>query len=224
MKIVCISDTHTMHDRVSLPEGDVLVHAGDSCGQGSFAELRRFAEWLRELPHEHKVVVAGNHDWSFVRQPEAARLLVESRGVRYLQDSGTTINGVVFWGSPWQPEFCGWAFNLPRGKKLASRWRRIPSTTDVLITHGPPAGIRDYIAPPLEESDHLGCADLRKRVSRIRPQVHIFGHIHGGYGTETVNGTQFVNAAICNEGYWPGNAPIVVNVEPRAPAAAHGPT
>lgn len=216
MRIVCISDTHTMHDQVGLPEGDVLVHAGDSCGAGSFPELRRFTEWLRELPHEHKVVVAGNHDWPFEREPQIARRLLDGvPGVRYLQDSGTTINGVTFWGSPWQPEFRGWAFNLPRGKELANKWRRIPSTTDVLITHGPPAGIRDCIDAPLAEADHLGCVDLRKAVSRVRPQVHIFGHIHGGYGTETANGTRFVNAAICTEGYRPVNAPIVVDVEPK---------
>ena len=47
------------------------------------------------------------------------------------------------WGSPWQPEFCGWAFNLRRGEACAAKWRLIPTATDVLVTHGPPLGHGD---------------------------------------------------------------------------------
>src|SRR5205085_2391850 len=132
-------DTHTFQtDLDPVPEGDVFVHAGDLCRAGRLSELAGVAEWMRALPHKHKVVIAGNHDWCFVREPAAALELLGPT-VLYLQDSGTVIDGVRFWGSPWQPAFNNWAFNLPRGSALAEKWALIPEGTDVLITHGPPA-------------------------------------------------------------------------------------
>jgi predicted phosphohydrolase len=109
------------------------VHAGDLCRGGELDELREAAAWLADLPHRHKIVVAGNHDWAFASDPAAARAVMGG-GVIYLEDEGATIEGVRFWGSPWQPAFHDWAFNLPRGAPLAAIWRRIPAELDVLIT------------------------------------------------------------------------------------------
>src|SRR5437868_2684228 len=113
MRIVAVADTHLFHsDLGELPSGDVLVHAGDLLRAGTLDELRVAAGWLQAQPHTHKVVVAGNHDWCFAREPERAREVL-GPSVIYLEDSGATIAGVRYWGSPWQPEYNDWAFNLP---------------------------------------------------------------------------------------------------------------
>jgi Icc-related predicted phosphoesterase len=124
---------------------------------------------------------------------------------------------VRFWGSPWQPWFHDWAFNLPRGPKLREVWDRIPADTDVLVTHGPPRGILDRTIV----GDEVGCDDLRDAVARVRPRVHVFGHIHEARGTHRVGPTLFVNACSCTLDYEPNNAAIVVDLpEDRSEAAS----
>ena len=144
MRIVCISDTHGMHRQIQVPEGDLLIHAGDSLARGTLDDLEDLDEWLGSLPHRHKIVIAGNHDWCFQDDPDDARKLLTN--AHYLQDNGLELEGLRFWGSPWTPVFFNWAFNLERGDAIAERWSLIPEKLDVLITHGPPAGILDPVA------------------------------------------------------------------------------
>lgn len=220
MRIVCLSDTHGHHDRIHVPDGDVLIHSGDFCHRGLERDVLAFAAWLDRLPHKHKVVVAGNHDRFFEQKPELARTYLEPH-VIYLQDSGCVIDGLTFWGAPWQPWFMDWAFNLPRkGAALREKWNKIPFKTDVLITHGPPHGILDQVRPPTDGWDSeastmepLGCEELRIRVLAIHPILHVFGHIHEGYGTLHLNDTTFVNASICSDEYRPIHAPVVVDLD-----------
>ncbi len=144
MRLVCISDTHSQHDDIDLiPDGDVLIHAGDCLGRGSIFELEDFDYWLGELPHPTKILIAGNHDWCFQTRPNEARKLVTN--AIYLEDSGVTIGGLKFWGSPITPTFRNWAFNRDRGPDIAKHWDLIPDDTDVLVTHGPPEGIFDTV-------------------------------------------------------------------------------
>jgi Icc-related predicted phosphoesterase len=118
------------------------------------------------------------------------------------------IEGLTVYGSPWQPEFGSWAFNLPRGHQLRNKWRLIPPNTDILVTHGPPKGILDMT--PRGES--VGCEDLRHRLGAIAPKLHVFGHVHRGYGETAQADTHFVNASICDESYKPVNPPVVVEL------------
>lgn len=214
MKIVCISDTHNCGQRVRVPEGDVLVHSGDATISGTRSEIAGFAEWFGQLPHKHKIFVAGNHDWLFQRDNDLARKLLGPRIV-YLQDSAVEIDGVKIYGSPWQPRFYEWAFNLNRGAEIAKQWELIPDDVDVLVTHGPPKGILDRVPHPFGFS-HEGCEELLKRVAQIaeagRIRAHIFGHIHFGHGVERKNGMVFVNASICDEDYMPTNRPVVIEI------------
>lgn len=209
MRIVIASDTHDQHAGVTVPDGDIFIHAGDFTMVGNARRIATFGKWVRALPHEYKIVIAGNHDVLFEDDlDEALDFLGSDRdGLIYLQDSGVTINGVYFWGSPWQPWFNDWAFNLPRGEALARKWDLIPERTDVLITHGPPAGILDRVG-----SESFGCADLLQRVLDLRLKVHVFGHIHGAAGMEVRNGVQFVNACICDESYRTTNPVRVVDL------------
>ncbi len=132
-------------------------------------------------------------------KPDSCKDLLRDFSINYLQDEGIEIDGVKFWGTPWQPEFCNWAFNLPRGKQIREKWDLIPDDTDVLITHGPPYSILDSIndgCPP------LGCQDLLETVvERVNPRVHVFGHIHGGHGEEDRQGTKYINASLLDESY-----------------------
>lgn len=210
MRLVCLSDTHGMHELAKPPAGDVLVHAGDFTRRGSLEEVEAFTTWFRAQPHPHKVLVAGNHDFAFERTPEAAAALVE--GITYLEDAAAVIDGITFWGSPWQPWFYDWAFNLQRGAELRRVWDRIPDETDVLITHGPPHGILDET----RRQEAVGCEELLAAVQRVRPALHCFGHIHEGFGADARDGTLFVNAAFADFEYDPGNFPVVVDVERNA--------
>lgn len=209
MKVVLISDTHLRHERgpVDVPPGDVLVHAGDALLGGDLGELWTFARWFEALPHPHKVFVPGNHDRIFEDAEDLGRAGLKCATV--LLDQEATVAGLRVYGSPWQPEFQDWAFNLPRGRPLAEKWNRIPSGLDILVTHGPPAGILDDGA----RNERLGCRDLREAVERTRPRVHVFGHIHPGYGAKEVGPTLFVNASVCDPAYRAVNRPIVLEMD-----------
>ena len=207
-RIVCISDTHEQHDRIFVPVGDLLIFAGDMSLMGEEKEIRRFNNWLGYLPHPHKVVIAGNHDWMFEKRPAEAEALITN--ATYLNDSGCVIEGLKIWGSPVQPEFCNWAFNRRRGLEIDRHWRMIPDDADILVTHGPPYGVLDTSHPG---GHHLGCTDLMKAVDRVNPKLHVFGHIHGGAGWATLRcgeGPLFVNAAVLNEAYQPNGQEFVV--------------
>jgi len=190
VRIVAVADTHLYHRGLVVPDGDVLVHAGDLCRGGSLAELEIAADWLRALPHAHKIVIAGNHDFAFERHPDEARRVLGDGvgGLVYLEDAAATVDGVKFWGSPWQPRFFDWAFNLSRGAPLAAKWRLIPDDVDVLVTHGPPHGIGDRVA-----RGHEGCEDLLARVRVVRPLLHLFGHIHEDPGVWVEAGVTHAN-------------------------------
>ena len=200
MRLVLISDTHGLHDRIpQLPQGDILVHAGDFMNAGyDLRELVSFNRWLGGQPFAHRVVCGGNHDRLFENAPRQARSLL-SNGI-YLEDSGGTIAGLSFWGSPYTPEFLHWAFMYPRGKEANVHWDHIPNALDVLVTHGPPHGILDQTT---SDGPHLGCEELLQAVRQKGPKVHVFGHIHGGAGIRSEGNTLFVNAAYLNESYKP---------------------
>jgi len=216
MKIVAISDTHFSHSQLTVPDGDVLVHAGDCLGRGNIAELNHFNDWLGKLSHQHKIVIAGNHDFVFERNPQIAEQVMTN--ATYLRDSWVEIDDVVFYGSPWQPVFLNWAFNLPRnGPELEKKWSQIPSNTNILITHGPPYGILDVPAPPIPEKDRSskGCEKLTEAIDDnqiMKPFIHIFGHIHGGYGHLEKDDVKYYNASVVNERYLVVNKPWVIEI------------
>ncbi|WP_253938399.1 metallophosphatase domain-containing protein [Hahella sp. HN01] len=206
MKCVAISDTHGMYDKIDIPDGDVLIHAGDIFGQGKLREVAAFNAFLGALPHRVKIVIAGNHDWCFAREEEACRVLLTN--AVYLQDEAVTIDGVKFYGAPWQPFFHNWAFNLQRGRELKAKWDLIDADTDVLITHGPAFGVHDQTVGGLS----VGCEELAHAITRIRPRFHVCGHIHESYGVVEKGGCTYINASIANHRFQPENAPVVFEV------------
>jgi Icc-related predicted phosphoesterase len=193
MKIICISDTHNLHKDLKIPDGDILIHAGDMTCVGGIDEIKEFNQWLGTLPHRHKIVIAGNHDLYLDYVPSSANLFITN--AIYLNDSGIEIEGLKIWGSPISPNYQDWAFNRERGEEIRKHWEMIPEDTDILITHCPPFGILDFN----DKGKHEGCQDLLEIVhQKIKPRLHIFGHLHDAHGQVKIGETIFVNASIVN--------------------------
>ena len=205
MRIVAVADTHGRERALGpLPEGNLLIYAGDLLQGGSIDELEAVGRWLAKLPFQTKVVVAGNSDWCFLTDPVNARSVLGD-DVVYLQDQAVTIEGLTVWGSPWQPEYKAGAFNLPRGDCLVEKWELVPSETDILITHSPPRGIGDRT--PV---GNIGCDDLLSMVRRVRPALHCFGHAHADGGVWRSDGICFANVTT-----WAGSRPpTVLDIDP----------
>ncbi|XP_059154721.1 metallophosphoesterase domain-containing protein 1-like isoform X2 [Physella acuta] len=170
IRFVFLSDTHNKIERLDsfVPAGDVLLHAGDFTSIGLPKSIHEFNQYLGNLPHKVKIIIAGNHeitlDSTMINREDIKdyvskkfnilpasydEVLVKlnvtsSRDLLtnciYLMDSSIDVCGIKIYGSPWQPEFHGWAFNLPRGAQCLEKWNMIPDDTDILMTHGPPLG------------------------------------------------------------------------------------
>jgi len=211
--ITFISDTHTKHKHVTgeLPGGDILIHCGDISNRGYMNEIKDFLEWFDGIKgYEHKIFIAGNHDFGFQDNPNlCAKLLQDYPTVTYLEDSSVIVDGIKIYGSPWQPRFYNWAFNVDRGWDIAQKWEKIPQDTDILITHGPLHGILDSTYT----GQRVGCEDLYKKVMEIKPKVHCSGHIHYDYGMKEIDGMTFINACCLGEDYMYQNGPITLDFE-----------
>lgn len=215
MKLVAISDTHSLHNKETfpeIPEGDILVHAGDATRHGNVEELIEFLQWFGQQPHPYKIYVPGNHDRAIDSQfyfekyiglkpkeellqqaAETAAKVMQHvpDGVTVLIDESLVIEdpdmtrSLTLYGSPFTPKYhsFNWAFLRNRGIPLEDKWSSIPDDTDILITHGPSYGHGD-LAPPYGAPlpRHAGCLELLKRIINVEPKLHICGHIHCGYG------------------------------------------
>lgn len=204
MKFVTIADTHGKHSSLTLPPGDTIIHAGDISMKGEKDEVADFLKWFSNLNFEHKILIAGNHDFFFERESDEHIQELLPKNVVYLKDSLTIINGLKIWGSPITPWFFNWAFNRHKGDPIKRHWDLIPTYTDILITHGPIFRTLDTNA----EGQHVGCKDLFNKVHEIKPKIHICGHIHESYGTVDKFGTKFINASVLNAKYELTNNPI----------------
>jgi Icc-related predicted phosphoesterase len=214
MIIDCVADLHGF-----VPEllgGDLLIIAGDLTAHDDEDEHEEFKEWLLKQDYKRKILIAGNHD----NHIQSGKLPRYDDGIEYLEDSGTEFEGLKIWGSPWTPLFKGVnpackAF-MQFDEKLHDHWDKIPIDTDILITHGPAYGIRDGI--PLRYDGtihHVGSKSLYGHLLyNVRPFLHIFGHIHEGYGIEETlpcwdnKFMQSVNCSLVNEYYKPVNKPV----------------
>jgi Icc-related predicted phosphoesterase len=208
MKIVALSDLHgELID--NIPSGDVLIVAGDFSARGNMMGVLNFKGWLNELPFSHKIVIAGNHDGYVEDYNHIARLLLESEDTVYLENSGTEINGLKVWGSPFTPEFNGWHFMRERGDEMAEIWKQIPDDTNILVTHGPPLNILDTNG----RHEHCGCWDLRERIKHLKKlKLSIFGHLHSAHGISEIDGVKFVNCSVLDDDYNLTFEPIVLEI------------
>lgn len=207
IRVVCISDTHT-HQWAPIPDGDLLIHAGDLSNDGSVHEIQAAVNWLKSLPHLHKVVVSGNHDGYFdprSRSDEDRHKSIDWGDIHYLQhssvklsfpatptkevnstpdtDANTNVRTLTVYGAPQIPAIVPFgpehAFTYPPDR---DRWTgTIPSHTDILVTHTPPENHLD-----LSPVYSTGCPYLLSEIWRVRPALHVMGHVHAAYGSEPV--------------------------------------
>ena len=211
IRMVCISDTHNRYRELVIPEGDILIHAGDITRRGYLSELKDFNDWLSTLPHKYKVVIGGNHELSldpitngkhFKFEPEdLSEKDLSSEEYKnvltnctYLEFSSINLFGLKIYGFPSSLIYKSrWAFQFEReSQEHIDKIATIPCDIDILVSHGPPYGVGDATSRGTNEGDML----LRKQVEeRVQPKFHIFGHIHEDYGAWTNGGTTFVNAA-----------------------------
>jgi len=212
MRITVISDLHTKHGLIpkeDLPGGDLIICAGDIMNSGyNKNDILDFCTWFHSLEqYDKKIFIAGNHDRMFENHPERVEELLNIYfDIDYLQDEAydlydmDTDTSTKIYGSPWQPEFYAWAFNLQRnGIEIAGKWEAIPDNTDILITHGPAFGTLDTVVG--RPWDNLGCELLAQRIEVVKPKIHVCGHIHSGYGYVLKDGTHFFNASVLDEQY-----------------------
>ncbi len=182
MKIWHISDTHTFHGLLTIPENiDMVIHSGDATNPReplpNKIEIENFIEWYKSLPIKYKIFVAGNHDTSIERK-HIIKDNFKDNGIIYLENESVEIEGIKIWGSPITPTFgIGWAFNKNR-MKTHEVWKQIPTDTDIVITHGPPSTILDLSYNRENELEFCGDTSLKKRIFEIKPKLSLFGHIH----------------------------------------------
>jgi len=220
MNIDCISDLHGALPE--LPGGDLLIIAGDLTASDMEHQYNKFEKWLDGQDYRKKIFIAGNHDGIIYESYQGLKQIPfplhhKTKQYDYLCDSGIDWMGLKIWGSPWTPKFCGFQFMLERGDPLKAKWDLIPDDTDILITHGPPYGIRDCVKIR-KHVQNMGCVDLLKAINPKRLKLHVFGHIHEGYGMwdlrnkegheDSPFSTIFVNACHMNQKYEPVNPPI----------------
>jgi hypothetical protein len=195
-RVAAVADLHGNLPE-DLPDGDVLVVAGDVCPledhsvgfQREWLE-RSFYPWLGTLPHPEIVWIAGNHDFAC----QSAGWEPGGRGT-YLLDSGTTAAGLTFYGTPWVPKLRQWAF-YAGDEEREERFARIPAV-DVLVSHGPPLGHGDR----LTDGRRAGCPFLAKRIAATATRLCAFGHIHEDRGLWTDGPTTLANVAHVDEHY-----------------------
>lgn len=208
MRIVCIADTHELHRELVVPPGDLLIHAGDISVLSERPWMyRHFDIWLGELPHRHKIVIPGNNDY-LLEDPKERKVITNAM---LLVDSGVEIEGIRIWGSPTTPLYGG-AFGKSIPEDRQRHWAQVPEGLDILITHGPPFAILDH-GGSAERRE--GCPYLFEAVFRARPRLHVFGHIHVGYGTLRTDDTLFVNASLLGGDGSLSRKPLVVDFQVR---------
>lgn len=214
MRVTCISDTHNRHQYIDLKEfkyTDILIHAGDF-SNGNKKQTESFLEWFNSLEIKHKILVAGNHDF-YCTSSEIEGVLSKYPSITYLHNSSVTVNNLKIWGSPYSNRFGHWAF-MEEEYDLEAIWEKIPTDTDIVITHGPAYGSADRVVNNMYDRDpHVGSETLRLKLESLpNLKAHICGHIHEGYG---IYQGKFltIGASICDENYIPCNKPITFNIK-----------
>ena len=209
-KVVAITDTHNRHEDLTLPDGDILIHAGDATNKGTHTELLAFFEWFGNQPHAHKIFVAGNHDFRFIDDAGFTEALCRDNGITYLRDAFVVLEAegkanIKIYGAPVHPNF------TIDEKDIQDLTLEIPEEVDILVTHVPPYGIFDEVCDDFKIK-YLGNYQLLGAIQLRKPKYHVFGHVHEGYGTKRLADTTFINACNCDRRGKIVNNPVVFEV------------
>lgn len=177
-----ISDTHTFHKLLTIPENiDIVIFSGDCSNPrdpyNNEPEVKQFIHWFKELPIKHKIFVAGNHDTS-IEKGLIKKINFSEYNIHYLENDYVNIEGIEIFGSPNTPSFGNWSFMKARDK-MDKLWSKVHNNVDIFIVHGPPKGILDLSYSKDHKLEYCGCNALKRHIlSRIKPKFCLFGHIH----------------------------------------------
>ena len=234
IRVLCMSDTHEKHDRIPLHQlspCDILIYAGDFTRFGEPEACKVFCDWLLTIDATYRVVIAGNHETTFddprrfplmaqnmskmmvhtkMQLSEAKKIVQETEGIIYLEDESIEIMGLNIYGSPRTTFWKDWAFFYPdsEGDEV---WSHIPDDTDILITHNIPSCKLD-----LCDGKPVGCVALKRAVERVQPCLHVFGHLHEGYGVTKIGNTVAANVSIVNKKRHVANRPMLFDITKKA--------
>lgn len=222
-RFLVFSDTHGLDrlpDSMSNQHADVAIHCGDLTTESKIEEYRASVRFLQAVNAPLKLVIAGNHDFTMdipafqqkvaeARPPldprlveqvygsygEARCILTDATGITFL-DEGTHLfrlqNGASLkvYASPHTPSLGNWGFQYhpDRGHNFSIH------NVDIAMTHGPPKGIMDYTY----SGQRAGCPYLFEAITRARPRMHCFGHIHEGWGAKLVTWRQKISQKPCH--------------------------
>ncbi|KAL9647943.1 hypothetical protein ABK040_008212 [Willaertia magna] len=203
LKIIVISDTHDKHDKLKIPNGDILICCGDITEKGTVEDVKKFNDFLSQIDQvKYKVVIAGNHDKELCKYSKEQIQKEVFTNAIYLQDSSVTIEGIKIYGTPFVPnmsDFPGERKEIMKKKDnryyyrsetdLIDIYNKIDEDTDILISHTPPHGV-------LDGHYHYGSKSLMERLKLLKNlKVNTFGHVHMGYGFVKLDDVTFINAA-----------------------------
>ena len=241
MIVDLISDLHGFYPQ--LEGGDLLIVAGDLTAKDEIKQYFQFFKWIGNQNYNKKIVIAGNHD-NLAQKEDILSIAkadfeyLQDSGTEFTieeDDLELEMCGIhptkertfKIWGSPWTKTFEGMnprckAFTVDTEDELMDKWDMIPDKVDILITHSPPYGILDEVATDVfieahqcDRLMHVGSKTLYGWLKYFeRPKLHVFGHVHEGYGRgEFFTGYDSipvisVNASHVNEYYRPVNKPI----------------
>lgn len=211
--------THPFQKLANAGEGDRRLHTGMPEGEellliALHAAIHCMYIQLVQLPISgssilDEIPTLGNSKESLAAAVQVENVRQYLTNCTYLQDELIELYGLKIYGTPWQPEFCKWAFNVPRGQECLQKWEQIPVGIDLLISHTPPLGHGDLCCSGVR----AGCVELLSTVQqRVKPKYHVFGHVHEGYGITSDGKIIFVNASTCDINYLPHNPPIVFDI------------
>jgi Icc-related predicted phosphoesterase len=204
-RIVALSDTHGKHNQISIPNGDLLIFAGDFEIRNNL-DIFEMSEWLKEQPHKNVVAIFGNHDFT---DRTSLKYMKEMFGrVHLLFNEFVNVDGFKIWGSPYSPYFNNWAWMQP-DNMLKEIWDTIPLETEILLTHTMPYGILDSVLPRMQS---VGSLTLRDAIKRVRPYIQIGGHLHESQGKYTDGKTDYYNVSVLDEQYQVANYCTVIEV------------
>lgn len=204
LRLALLSDSHELHRELDVPDADILIHCGDfTMFSRSMKSIIDFNQWLGELPHRHKIVVPGNHEFFLEADPMERSLLTNAI---VIINEEIEVEGLRIWGSPVTPLYGG-AFGLSSANDRRRLYAQVKPDIDILITHGPPFGILDR-AP--DSKVHSGCPELLEAVHHIEPKLHVFGHVHGTPGIVRTDRTTFANVAVLGLDGAPAVAPMLM--------------
>jgi Icc-related predicted phosphoesterase len=184
-----ISDTHGNHKKIYAGRGDILIHSGDA-EIVTDSDIDDFTLWMAAQKFKTKIFVPGNHDSYIANNLEISKNIFQHRGIDLLINESVYINDIHFYGMPYTPKYGDWDF-MCEPEEMKEKVRAIPYNVDILITHGPPKYILDTVS-----RGFIGCNFLSDKLLSLDVKLHMFGHIHEGYGIKKMNNTLFVNSAV----------------------------